>query len=222
MAFPPLALLWKATWSGTIGADEIFSYSRFVTTNTSTDESFIDELADDVTAMLGQSVTGGPFLTLTSAFPSHVHWTQLKVSPWRADTNKWDPSRGDPRYVVLTDIPTGSTGSGMPYQIALAVTSRSTLAGRRKYNRFYLPTLVISATDGQGVLQSMVADAFAEWAALTITAGAAADDPVVYVNYNPGTTPTTHAIEDIYLGHRMDTIRRRRNQAPEGRTIATI
>jgi hypothetical protein len=82
--------------------------------------------------------------------------------------------------------------------------------------------MVISASDGQGVLQTSVSDAIALWAALNITSAAAETPSVVYVNYNPGTTPSVHAIEDVYLGHRFDTIRRRRNQAPEGRTIEAI
>lgn len=222
----PRQFLFKASWSGTLGSDEIFVYSRWVTS--AVDDAALAAAAIhlDVTDMLGTAVVAGPAPTLSACFPSHVHWTQLKVSPWQPHDNKLIPGRG-PALLVLTDVPTGSTGLGLPYQIATALTTRSQLPGRRKYNRFYLPPLVQSTTDGHGVLQASISSAFTSWLQLNITARDAAG--YTYVNYNPGTpgfdpaaAEATWPIVDIYNGHRLDTIRRRRNEAPEGRTTLAI
>lgn len=221
----PLAGLYKVSYSGTIGTEEIFVYSRWVSNAaTSVQEDIADLLDTDVTDMLAQAVTLGPIPTLQALFPDYVVWTQLKVSPWDPATNKLSTTDGDPAYRILTDHGSAAASSGLPYQSAIAVTTRSAVAGRRKYNRFYLPTPCQTATDGHGVLQSPVGDAIALWYHLNITARAADALDVRAVNWNPGTGVGhgQHAIEDIYLGRRIDTIRRRRNDAPEPRTIDTL
>jgi len=222
----PLAYLFKVTWSGTIGTEEIFVYSRWITSDLDVPENVIDALDTDVTDMLAQTVTAGSIPRLQGFFPAHVVWTQLKVSPWDPVTNKLKAGR-EPLYLVLTDAGNGSATSGLPYQIAMAMTTRSHLAGRRKYNRFYLPTPHILGTDGHGVVPVPVAQAWTTWLSLNITSRAALG--LVYVNYNHGTDngdPSTAAgcwsIKDIYLGRRLDTIRRRRNEAPEPRQTLAL
>lgn len=226
----PAQYLFKTSWSGTLGTDEIFVYSRWATCEIDDGSAVADSIESSVAVMLAYAVTGSsPVSTFGPAFPSHVAWTQLKVSPWNPATNKLKSGRS-PEYRILTDVGTGSTGSGMPYQNSVAVTTRSQVAGRRKYNRFYLPVMVNNVTDGKGVLQPAVADSLAQF--FSVDLSTTWDDstvPVAYVNYNPGTNntiPTWAAscwpIEDIYLGHRVDTIRRRRNEAAEGRSIEPI
>lgn len=223
MAGPaPLGELYKATWSGTLGTSEEFVYSRWCTAGVATPEADVaTTLSGSVTAMLATAVTAGPVPTLATAWPSHVAWTQLKVSHWDMATDKL-VAGSSPAYVMLTDVASGATGSGMPFQCSLAVTTRSVLAGRRKYNRFYLPGPTVFTTDGQGSLQPSVADAIALWCHLDITSAAAAATPVAFVNWNPPGSTGRHAILDIYLGHRVDTIRRRRNELVEGRTVDTL
>lgn len=227
---PPGQYLFKASWSGTIGADEEFVYSRWVTNDLDDGATVSGDLDTLVSVMFLYAVTGSsPVSTLGPSWPSHVAWTQLKVSPWDPATNKLKAGR-EPTYTILTDTPGGSTSSGLPYQCSVAVTTRSQVAGRRKYNRFYLPVQVQQITDGQGVLQPAVADSLAAYFGVEIET--TADDSAggtTFVNFNPGTSngvPThaagTWAIEDVYLGHRVDTIRRRRNQAPEGRSVQPI
>jgi hypothetical protein len=101
------------------------------------------------------------------------------------------------------------------------MTTRSAVAGRRKYNRFYLPTLTVQATDGHGLLGVEEANAFVLWLHLNITARAAQGHHAA--NFNPGFgTPPMHQILDIYLGRRLDIIRRRANKQPEPRVIDTL
>lgn len=226
----PQQFLFKASWSGTLGSDEIFVYSRWVTNNLDDEVGVDEDLNTLVSVMFDYAVTGSsPVSTLGPSWPSHVAWNQLKISPWDPIANKLKIGR-EPHYTILTDTPTGSTGSGMPYQCSVAVTTRSAVAGRRKYNRFYLPSQVNNITDGQGLLQPAVADAMSAYFEVEIET-TADDSPngSVFVNYNPGTDNTISAqaagtwpIHDVYLGHRVDTIRRRRNEAPEGRSVSPI
>jgi hypothetical protein len=103
------------------------------------------------------------------------------------------------------------------------MTTRSSQAGRRKYNRFYLPTMVVQATDGNGLMGVLETDAFVLWLNLNITSHEASGTlPVAMVNHNAGSPSTNHQILDIYVGRRLDVIRRRANRQPEPRVIDTI
>jgi hypothetical protein len=215
---PPADHLYKATWSGTLGTPEIFVYSRWMTSDETDQEVVIDGLTGSIGGLFATSVAGGPFLSLESFWPSHVAWTQLKVSPWDKLNNRLTIGQ-TPAYRTLTDTPTGSTGNGLPYQCAIAITTRSTLAHKRKYNRWYLPSPTVIGTDGQGHIVDEVASALGnayhgEYGVLTT-----GSPFIVPCNYNPGQAPYTFAIEDFYVGQRVDTIRRRRDEAPEGRFI---
>lgn len=222
-ALTPLAWLYKVTWKGHLGAEEIFVYSRWATSASQHDqESIADNYTGDVTDMLATAVTLGGVPTLAQAFPDYVGWDELKVSPWDLATGKLEVGQA-PAYRPLTNVGTGATSSGLPYQTALAVSTRSSLPGRRKYNRFYLPTLTVQATDGKGLLGPEEANAFVLWAHLNLVAHSVdAAFPTVLVNANSGSPMTTHAIVDFYLGRRLDTIRKRRNKAPEPRVIDAL
>lgn len=221
MAGPdPRAGLYKLTYSGTIGADEIFAYSRWVTgDNINTPEVYIDDFLGDVADMLATAVSGGGVPTLESAFPDTVVWDQLKLAPWDIAGNHLITG-ASPAYRTISENGNGGAGSGLPNQVALAMTTRSVLAGRRKYNRFYLPPLTIQATDGGGVLGAQEADAFVLWLHLNITARDTTGE--AFVNYNPGAATPVNRIIDIYLGRRMDIIRRRANHQPEIRVVDTL
>lgn len=222
MTWAPQQYLFKCTWSGTLGTEEIFVYNRWATYALDDAGGVADAIESDVGVMRAQVVTSGPIPTLDTFWPSHVAWTQLKVSPWNPLTNHLKTGR-TPELRVLTDTPSGSTGLGLPYQNAVAVTTRSALGGRKKYNRFYLPVPVVTVTDGKGLLQDSCANALALAIVDGIDANASASG-VAYVNYNPGTphgnpseAECCYGIVDVYLGKRVDTIERRRNQAVEHR-----
>jgi hypothetical protein len=217
----PLANLYKVSFSGEIGANEIFVYSLWTTAADSFLQEFvIDNYTGDVADLLATSVTSGGVPTLESAFPDYVNWTQIKCSPWDTTTDKLQAGQ-TPAYRTIAENGNGSAGSGLPDQCALAITTRSAVAGRRKYNRFYLPPLTINATDGRGILGSAEADAFVLWRHLNITSHATAGDN--QCNYNPhGPSGVVHPILDIYLGRRLDVIRRRANHEPEPRTVDAL
>lgn len=223
----PQQYLFKVTWSGTIGTEEIFVYNRWVTFASDVEDTVADWYEDNVGVMLAFTVTAGPIATLQNLFTDYVVWNQLKVSPWNPATNKLKAGR-EPAYRVLTDHGNSAASSGMSYQDAFAMTTRSTLAGHRKFGRFYLPTVSHTATDGHGVLQPAVVTALATWYHTTIETDAD-DGGMVAVHYNPGTdngnpseAGSCWGIKDVYLGARLDTIRRRRNEAPEPRTTMVI
>jgi hypothetical protein len=215
-----LSDLYKVTFSGTLGTDEQFAYSRWTTSATPDDqESVIDNYLGDVADMLATTVAAGPVATLENAFPDWVAWTQIKVAPWDTTTDKLKAGQ-TPAYRTISENGNGTTSSGMPYQVALAMTTRSAAPGRRKYNRFYLPPLVAQASVGKGLLDPDVADAFVLWLHLNITSHSAAGDNIV--NYNPHYAGATHPIVDIYLGRRLDIIRRRANKEAEPRVVDAL
>jgi hypothetical protein len=215
-----LGNLYKVSFSGLISTTEQFVYSLWTTSSTVHDqEAVADNYTGDVADLLATTVSGGGVPTLESAFPDYVSWDQIKVSPWDQTTDKLESGQ-TPAYRTISENGNGSAGSGLPGQCALAITTRSALAGRRKYNRFYLPPLTIQATDGDGVLGAQEADAFVLWRHLNITSHAAAGDN--QVNYNPHFSGNTHTIVDIYLGRRLDVIRRRANKQPEVRVIDAL
>jgi hypothetical protein len=219
MAGPtPQSDLYKVTFSGTIGSSEIFTYSQWTTyLLPGSQETVIDNYTGDVADLLGTTVTGGGVPTLAQAFPDYVHWTELKCSPWDLTTDKLVAGQ-TPAYRTLAEVGTGATTSGLPNQCALAITTRSGASGRTKYNRFYLPPLTINATDGNGVLGAQEADAFVLWRHLNVTSHAAAGDS--QVNYGP--VGGIRTLVDIYLGRRLDIIRRRANKQPEVRVIDVL
>jgi hypothetical protein len=220
----PLSDTYKLTWSGVIGSDEIFSYSRWTTfAGSHAQETIIDDFTGDVADMLATTVTLGGIPTLAQGFPSYVEWTQLKCSPWDNATDKLESGQ-TPAYRTLTDVGTGSASAGLPNQCAWAMTTRSAESGRRKYNRFYLPTFVVQTTDGGGLVGVEETNAFALWLHLNITARASTGENMVNHNGKPSPSlpATDHAMLDIYLGRRMDVIRRRANPQPEPRVVDVL
>jgi hypothetical protein len=213
----------KATWSGTLGADEIFSYSRYVSSLDGPVTSGVvgDALEDDVANMLGQAVLLGPIATIAQGFPSHVVWNQLKVSEWDATSGKLVVGTF-PDVRALSEVGTGDTSHGLPFQCAWAITTRSQLTpSAREKNRFYLPPVTVECTNGQGTMKQPVIDAFSLWLTLGETALEAGTPSLSFSNYSHA-DGLFKALLDHYIGSRIDTIRRRRNHLVEARTIGSM
>lgn len=213
----------KCTWSGTIGTEEIFSYTRHILDLEDVSGAvLIDELSTSVTDMLATSVTGSVSISgLDELFPAHVHWTQLKL----AHIDRLTGHYTDPDAVwtaELADVGAGVSADGLPYQSAHAITTRSDHSkSQRSRNRFYLPTPVWRAYDGHGRMQQPVIDAILLWMSLGQTSAIAAANSYAFVNYSPA-DHLPKLIEDVYLGDVIDTQRRRRNSEPEVRTVQAL
>ena len=215
--------LCRVTWSGTIGTEEIFSYHRYVSAlEGNVFPGVIDALSTSVTDMLAQEVVDSLHVdTLAEMWPEHVVWTELKVAIIDPATGLYtDPDAVDTR--VLTDAGSQASIHGLPYQSAHAVTTRSDHSkSQRSRNRFYLPTPTDLVYDGHGRLEQPVIDALLLWMALGQTSALADDPSYCFVNYSPA-DHAAKAIEDVYLGDVIDTIRRRRNKEPELRTVQAL
>lgn len=216
--------LFRVTWSGTLGdtPDEEFSYSRWIVGHESTDtpESIAGQLANDVTDMLAESSTAGPFTTIGQAFPTWVKWTNLAVWTYVESTGAWD--QDTPRYdLPLTDHGTGSGLPGLPYQTSMAVTLRTASRGRRERNRFYLPPMLAAATNGQGRWLPQLIDDIQTQLDFSQTAHVSDTPSISFAIYSPA-DHLAKEIRSYYTGDVVDTIRRRRRQLAEVRHVMDI
>jgi hypothetical protein len=218
---PPDVDLFKVTWSGTLGSteEEIFSHHRVC--YAAADTPPIDvatALQDDITDMLAESTTGStPFSNLGQIFPTTVLWTLLKAVHINRTTGE---DVGDSASVVLTDAGLGASGQGLPYQDALAITVQSDPPDRARRNRWYLPPMVSTATDGHGRVLPTLIDDIQTVLRFTQLAHNVDTLPVHYCIFSK--TLGAFEIERYYTGDVMDTIRRRRNKLPEVRHILDV
>ena len=152
----------------------------------------------------------GSFWTgkLDQVVSSHVHVTE-------AATASLDPTTGKQvsRLADDLDLPGTAAGEMMPYQCAVTVTWKTSLATRAGQGRFYLPPLAVG-TIGNGRIttaaqNTVVGAANALWAGLD-TGGLAL---VIYGRTSRTTTPVTGG----NVGNVIDTQRRRRNKLIEVR-----
>lgn len=219
--FGDYTLLFKVSMQGTLGdgPDEIFSYSRWVVGKPGQEPASIaTNFSIDVAAMLIQSSTAGPFTTIGQSFPTNVQWTNCAVWQYDESTGLWDSDV--PRFdAPLTDAGSGSGLPGMPFQNAMCVTSRTSGRGRRERNRFYLPPMLVAATDGKSQWLPQLIDDIQASLQLTQESHITTDD-AEYCVYSP-TDHLAKQVNNWYTGSVVDTIRRRRNQLVETRHVAT-
>ncbi len=211
--------LFKVTWAGTIGtAGEIFAYSRWFSdtvTAVGTPTELADALADSVANMLAQPVTSSsPFPVLGDAFPGEVLWTHMFV---RAINPATGLQLGDTVERVLVANGGGLDAQALPNQVALAVSIRKGTTGRRRWNRFYLPPLVIGATGGGDHVMVNVLQAISDWMVAEQTALLANTIPFTMVRYSKAGAQFDPP-DATYIGSRVDVQRRRANKEVEVRT----
>lgn len=217
--FDDYTTLFRVSWSGTLGdgPDEIFNYSRWVVGATSTTPADVAAaLANDVTDMLAESSTAGPFTHVGQFFPTNVKWTNLAVWAYDEGTGVWDPDQ--PRVdQPLTDAGTGSGLPGLPFQCAMAITLRTSARGRRERNRFYLPPMLAAVTDGKSQWLPQAIDDIQTQLHFANTAHVTTDN-MAFAIYSP-TDHRAKKIDNYYTGSVVDTIRRRRNRLVEVRHV---
>ena len=217
--FDDYTTLFRTTWSGTLGdgPDEIFSYSRWVVAGDSAVAADVaSALASDVTDMLAESSTAGPFTTVGQFFPTNVVWTNLAVWSYDEVTGIWNPD--EPRVdVPLTDHGTGSGLPGLPFQCSMCITLRTAARGRRERNRFYLPPMLAATTDGKSQWLGQCIDDVQTQLDFSQTAHITTD-LMAFAIYSPA-DHLAKKIDTYYTGSVVDTIRRRRNRLVETRHV---
>jgi hypothetical protein len=216
--FDDYVTLFRATWSGTLGTgpDEIFSYSRWVVSrDIATPATVSASLASDVTDMLAESSTAGPFTAVGQCFPTVVKWTNLSVWQYDEVTGLWD---GEPRVdLALTDAGSGSGLPFLPFQCSMAITLRTAARGRRERNRFYLPPMMAAAAPTQSMWLPQLIDDIQTQLDFSQTAHISGDF-MAFAIYSPA-DHLAKKIDTYYTGSVVDTIRRRRNRLVESRHV---
>lgn len=142
-------------------------------------------------------------------------WTHVKVSA--VDTTGHTP-RESSIYTFGTPLAGTGSGSALPPQVALAVSTRANLVGRRGRGRIYLPAVTsgILATDGtanttqtnaiRGYFKTLLD-------ALQALPGLTQFMPILFVGSNDSATVVRPV--ELRTGNRLDTIQSRRRQVVE-------
>lgn len=210
--------VYKISTEGTIGTTpERFVYSQWIEDDSGT--TTVDEaaaaMAPAVAAMLAQTCAAStPAATLGDLFPDTVVWTKVSARKWNITTNA---QLGDPGDSVLTDVAGSGAGAfAFTNQTAFAVSVQTGLTGRRRWNRFFLPPMIVtSRADGDHV-HINVAQALSDWLVAwndTIRAGSPAFH---LVKYSPAAASIA-LLDSTFIGTRYDTQRRRANAETEVR-----
>jgi len=198
--------LWRVTMGGVMGS-EIFSYGWWVTGATGlTASELLAAMATAHDAFLASAATG--FTTIKAMFASEISWQTITVRPYNAST-------GAPTALPTTAayLTSGTGGQSLPYQCAVVVTLwNGRTMGKRRYNRFYLPPMVITVVSTHGQLATTPP-------ADLCTAFKAMDDSLlgntphaVSSNYFSNAGHDVQGLDEVRVDNVVDTQRRRRNQ----------
>ncbi len=218
--------LFKLSFIGTIGAaGEIFDYSMWVAGGTTVTAPAVAgagaaSVSEFLEAELESLVLVGT--TIQDLFPSDVSWTQCAAREYSKSTGL---ALGDGADRVDVDgVPSGTGSAGpLPYQVALAVTVDRGGIGRTRWNRHFLPPLVMNSLimdDNDHLVievPNSVAHAYVELTASlnTVVPG------LELVHWSNHTKVLTSGIT-VRVGDVLDTQRRRRNQVPEAYSLQAI
>lgn len=170
------------------------------------------DLAEDLRTLLGS----------ISAFQSNAwRWTHVKMAPVAANG---DTVQSSSVYTFTTPI-AGGVATTSPPQLALAMSLRADIIGRRGRGRIYLPGLAqgILATDGTVASSSAstLRTAFKTCIdALQNLPGTPDAIPIVSV-MSPGSATAVRPSQ-IRTGNRFDTIQSRRRQVAETYTTLAL
>lgn len=178
------------------------------------DDVFQADLADD-------------FWTFLDSLKANVKntwtWTHVKIAPILADGKYGAPAA---TYQFTTPLAgTGSAGTNFPPEVAVAVSLRAPVLGRRGRGRVYLPGLntTVSATDGtvSTTFRSAAATAMATLIANLEDAPGIEDYGPLVVVTSAGSQTAVRPSE-VRVGSHFDAQRRRQHQVPEDYTVTAL
>jgi hypothetical protein len=164
------------------------------------------------------------YLNAIKAYHSNYwRWTHVKIAPIVAGG-----AYGAPSAVYQFTSPITGTGASptAPPEVAIAVSLRAGIIGRRGRGRFYLPGLSSAATvSGDGTVQSACATALVS---ATTTLVSNLQDMPGTEDYGPtvavmsaGSTTAVRPTE-VRVGNHFDAQRRRQHQVAESYTKGTL
>jgi len=148
-------------------------------------------------------------------------WSSVKLAPIGADGK----TIGTSAVYALTVPIAGTQSNLLPPQVAMAITLRANILGRRGRGRIYLPALGQTDLDASGIVATATATAVRGAFVTLINAlqnlpGVPQVVPLVVVmsaGSVDGVRPT-----EVRTGQRFDTIRSRRAQVPETYTTTQL
>lgn len=152
--------------------------------------------------------------TIKSYQYSAFRWTHIKCSA--VDTTGATPVVSS--IYTLTSPLAGSGTTALPPQVAMALSTRANLVGRRGRGRIYLPALASSVLASDGTIGNTESNNMRAAFKTLIdniqnTAGWSLNQPIVFVGSND--SPTVVRPVEIRTGSRLDTIQSRRRQVTE-------
>lgn len=176
------------------------------------DAGFQIDLAEDVRTFLN---------TIKAYQRSTWRWTHVKMSPIDA-TGK---TVGVSSVYTFTTALAGSSTNQYPPQIAMAISLRANIVGRRGRGRFYLPGLSSTLGTSDGTINPTDANAIRAAAVTLINniqnvPGTPDYIPLVAIMSAGSATAVRPA--EVRTGSRFDTIRSRREQVPETYTATAL
>jgi hypothetical protein len=152
---------------------------------------------------------------------STFKWTTVKLAPIGADGKTIGTSSV---YTFTTQL-AGSSASYMPPQLAVALTMRANILGRRGRGRVYMPAVASGAVSSDGTLAATPANTYRAALVALINnlqnvPGTPDYIPLVVVT-SAGQASAVRPSE-VRTGSRVDTIRSRREQIPETYTTTPL
>lgn len=202
--------LWRVTYQGVLGTQEIFSHGMWVTHDLGDSESDVMTTWNpgmNIVFAADASDTG--LGTVSDMFSSEVLYETCTVRPYNATTHL---PTADPFTAALATPLVGTGSNPLPYQCAFVITlwDGSTF-GKSRYNRFYLPPFDPIVLVAGGLLNDgMMLDLQAGIKAMD-TAGQAAANPGE-INVYHRHAGTVSGANFVRSDHIIDTQRRRRDQ----------
>lgn len=182
--------------------------------------------ADNADAAM-QADLGDDMWTFLNAVKASQHagfrWTHVKIAPILADGKYAAPSAV---YQFTTALVGANASSHVPPELALAVSFRAPIIGRRGRGRFYLPALNRNAIDtSNGTVNSTVAGSLRD---ATVTLVSNLENMPGTEEYTPllsvmsAGSATAVRPSEVRIGNHWDVQRRRQDQAEETYTTGTL
>lgn len=164
------------------------------------------------------------YLTAVSAtLYTGFRWTHVKIAPVLADGAYGAPSA---TYTFSSPIAGGATGQSLlPPEVALAVSFRAAVLGRRGRGRFYLPALTTGWITNAGLVQTTPRDTVRSATATLVTnlenAPGNEEYGPILVTMSAGSSTATRPSE-VRIGNHFDAQRRRQHQVAETYAVTPL
>lgn len=163
------------------------------------------------------------FLTALKTTQSpKFHWTHFKVAPIERGTGKYLA----PSTIYTLKVPVAGTGPATaPPELAIAMSLRTAIVGKRGRGRMYFPALSSTQVDSDGLVAGNTLTTMSTQLQLLVQAWKnlpGLDQSVPDVVICSAASTTAVIPMEVRIGNHFDVQRRRQHQVPEEYTILPI